>query len=78
MECASDPIPVKLVQQLLGHFHSPLHSSPPETQKTLFQTIIRQIHFGIQKDMRSIELEFNLQVQQHFFKLAPSKYIIIL
>lgn len=28
MECTSDPIPVKLVQQLLGQFHSLLHSSP--------------------------------------------------
>ncbi|WP_083677863.1 recombinase family protein [Paenibacillus sp. FSL R7-0337] len=72
MECASDPIPVKQVQQLLGQFHSLLHSSPPETQKTLFQSVIRQIRFGVPKDMRTIELEFNPQVQQHFFELAPS------
>lgn len=64
MDCASDPIPVKLVQQLLGQFHSLLHSSPPETQKTLFQSVIQQIHYGVPKDMRSIELEFNPQVQQ--------------
>lgn len=62
MECASDPIPVKQVQ----------HSSPPETQKTLFQSVIRQIHFGVPKDMRTIELEFSPKVQQHFFELAPS------
>lgn len=57
---------------MLGQFYSLLHSSPPETQKALFQSVIRQIHFGVPKDMRSIELEFNPQVQQHFFELAPS------
>ncbi|OBZ08331.1 hypothetical protein A8L34_23720 [Bacillus sp. FJAT-27264] len=66
MECASDPIPVKQVQQLLGQFHSLLLSSLPETQKTLFQSVIKQIHFSVPTDMRSIELEFNPQVQQHF------------
>ncbi|MEK4881327.1 MULTISPECIES: hypothetical protein [Paenibacillus] len=35
MECASDPIPVKQVQQLLGQFRSLPLSSPPETQKTI-------------------------------------------
>ncbi|AIQ34451.1 MULTISPECIES: hypothetical protein [Paenibacillus] len=44
----------------------------PETQKALFQSVIKQIHFSIAKDMRSIELEFNPQVRQHFFKLTPS------
>ncbi|OMF60997.1 hypothetical protein BK141_21845 [Paenibacillus sp. FSL R5-0765] len=30
-----------------------------EALKPLFQSVIRQIHFGVPKDMRSIELDFN-------------------
>ncbi|MNM23438.1 hypothetical protein D3C81_338420 [compost metagenome] len=38
-------------------------------QNALFQSVIRQIHFGVPKDMRSIELEFN--PQELFFKNLP-------
>jgi hypothetical protein len=52
----------------LTQFHNLLKKSPPETQKTLLHTVVKQIHM---KD-RKKELEFDPTIQKHFFELAPS------
>lgn len=68
----SDPIPLQQVRQALAKFQGLLEEAPPETQKTLLQTVVKQIHMKDRRKVAGIELEFDQTVQKHFFELAPS------
>lgn len=68
----SDPIPLQQVRQALSQFQGVLSASPAETQKTLLQTVVKQIHVKNRRKVEGIELEFDPKVQKHFFELAPS------
>lgn len=71
-DSTSDPIPLQQVRQALSQFQSVLSESPAETQKTLLQTVVKQIHVKNGRKVEGIELEFDPKVQKHFFELAPS------
>jgi len=71
-DSTSDPVPLQLVRQALAQFQSLLEEAPPETQKTLLQTVVKQIHMKDRRKVAGIELEFDPTVQKHFFELAPS------
>lgn len=71
-DSTSDPIPLQQVSQVLKQFQRLLTDSPPEMQKTLLQTAIKQIHVKAGRKVESIELELDPTVQQHFFELALS------
>ncbi|MBP1994652.1 hypothetical protein J2Z66_006291 [Paenibacillus eucommiae] len=49
-----------------------LEEAPPETQKTLLQTVVKQVQMEDRRKVAGIELEFDPTVQKHFFELAPS------
>ncbi|WP_029192400.1 hypothetical protein [Paenibacillus harenae] len=68
----SDPVPLQHVRQALAQFHKLLEDVPPETQKTLLQTVVKQIHLKDRRKVAGIELEFDPTVQKHFFELALS------
>ena len=68
----SDPIPLHQVRQALAQFQGLLEEAPPETQKTLLQTVVKQVHMKDRRKVAGIELEFDQTVQKHFFELAPS------
>ncbi|TDF88857.1 recombinase family protein [Paenibacillus piri] len=68
----SDPVPLQQVRQALSQFHSLLAESQSETQKTLLQTVIKQVHMKDRRKVAGIELEFDPTVQKHFFELALS------
>ncbi|MHA6481648.1 recombinase family protein [Paenibacillus sp. strain BS8-2] len=68
----SDPVPLQQVRQALAQFQSLLEEAPPETQKTLLQTVVKQVHMKDRRKVAGIELEFDPTVQKHFFELAPS------
>lgn len=71
-DSTSDPIPLQQVRQALGQFHQLLKDSPPETQKTLLQTVVKQVHMKGPRNVSGIELELDPTIQKHFFELAPS------
>ncbi|MDH6429057.1 MULTISPECIES: recombinase family protein [unclassified Paenibacillus] len=68
----SAPIPAHHVRLLLTQFQRILSEAPPETQKTLLQTTIKQIHVQNGRKVESIELELDPTLQNHFFEQAPS------
>ncbi|MGM0884464.1 MAG: hypothetical protein ACQEXQ_25920 [Bacillota bacterium] len=68
----SDPVPLQHVRQAPAQFHKLLEDAPPETQKTLLQTVVKQIHMKDRSKVAGIELEFDPTVQKHFFELALS------
>ncbi|NEW09741.1 recombinase family protein [Paenibacillus sp. SYP-B3998] len=72
LDSTSDPVPLQQVQQALAQFQSLLEEAPPETQKTLLQTVVKQVHMKDRRKVAGIELEFDPTVQKHFFELAPS------
>lgn len=70
-DSTSAPVPLQKVRQALSCLPA---KAPPETQKKLLQTVVKQVNM---KDRRKvagtdIELEFDLTIQKHFFELAPS------
>ena len=67
----SDPIPLQQVRQALSHSKACLARHPQITQKTLLQTVVKQIHVKNRRKVEGIELEFDPKVQKHFFELAP-------
>jgi len=71
-DSTSDPVPLQQVRQALTQFHKLLAEAPPETQKTLLQTVVKQVHMKDRRNVAGIELEFDPTVQKHFFELAPS------
>jgi site-specific DNA recombinase len=71
-DSTSDPVPLQQVRHAPAQFHSLLKEAPPETQKTLLQTVVRQVHMKDRRKVAGIELEFDPTVQKHFFELAPS------
>ncbi|SED13024.1 recombinase family protein [Paenibacillus sp. GP183] len=71
-ENVSEPIPLQQVRRVLGKFHELLESSPAETQKTLLQTIVKQIFVQKGQKFEGIELEFDEHVKKCFLGLAPS------
>ena len=68
----SDPVPLQQVRRALSQFHKLLEESPPETQKTLLQTVVKQIHMKDRRKVAGIELELDPTIEKHFFELAPS------
>ncbi|WP_409340840.1 hypothetical protein [Paenibacillus sp. MBLB4367] len=71
-DSTSDPIPLQHVRQALSRFQEMLEASPPETQKTLFQTMVKQVHVKDGRTPQGIELEIDAKLQKHFFEFAPS------
>lgn len=71
-DSTSAPIPLQQVRQALSQFQSLLEEAPPETQKTLLQTVVKQAHMKDRRKVAGIELEFDPTAQKHFFELAPS------
>ncbi|RAV19462.1 hypothetical protein [Paenibacillus contaminans] len=57
---------------MLSQFHKMLTASPIETQKSLLQTIVKQIHVKKGQKIEGIELEFDEKVNACFLGLAPS------
>jgi site-specific DNA recombinase len=68
----SAPIPAQQVRLALTQFQHMLAESPPETQKALLQTAIKQIHVKNGRKVEGIELELDPALQNHFFEPAPS------
>lgn len=68
----AEPVPLQQVRSVLDKFHELLESSPVETQKTLLQTIVKQIFVQKGQKFEGIELEFDEQVKKCFLGLAPS------
>ncbi|XEC95067.1 hypothetical protein AB6A23_00270 [Paenibacillus tarimensis] len=62
----SDPVPLQQVRKALAQFHKLLEDAPPETQKTLLQTVIKQVHMKDMRKVAGIEFEFDPTVQKHF------------
>ncbi|WP_442600560.1 hypothetical protein [Paenibacillus sp. KN14-4R] len=54
------------------HFNGLLQTSPVETQKTLIQTIVKQIAVQQGQKLRGIELEFDETLRQCLVVAAPS------
>lgn len=48
-------VPLQHVQQALAQFHKLLEDAPPETQKTLLQTVVKQIHMKDRRKVAGIE-----------------------
>jgi site-specific DNA recombinase len=71
-DSTSDPIPLQHVRHALSRFQEMLESSPPETQKTLLQTMVKRVHVKDGRSPQGIELEIDTKLQKHFFELAPS------
>lgn len=71
-DSTSDPVPLQQVRQALTQFHKLLAEAPPETQKTLLQTAVKQVHMKDRRKVAGVELEFDPTIQKHFFELAPS------
>ncbi|RAV00163.1 recombinase family protein [Paenibacillus sp. YN15] len=71
-DSTSNPIPLQQVRLALSQFHRLLKGSPPETQKTLLQTVVKQVHMKGPRNVSGIELELDPTIQKHFFELAPS------
>ncbi|RNB62017.1 recombinase family protein [Brevibacillus gelatini] len=69
----SSPISIKEVREVLTMFHKLLENSPLNTQKTLLQTVIKQVHVKKNgKELEGIELEFDEGIKKCFLTLAPS------
>jgi hypothetical protein len=71
-DSTSDPVPLQQVRKALTKFQRLLAESPPETQKTLPQTVVKQIHVKDGRKVEGIEIELAPTVHKHFFELAPS------
>ncbi|QHW32237.1 hypothetical protein GZH47_16460 [Paenibacillus rhizovicinus] len=71
-DSTSAPVPLQQVRQALAQFQSLLEGAPPETQKTLLQTVVKQVHMKDRRKVAGIELEFDPTVQKHIFELVPS------
>ncbi|MGO0063859.1 recombinase family protein [Brevibacillus fluminis] len=70
---SSNPISIKEVRAVMTKFHNLLESSPHNTQKTLLQTVIKQVHIKkAGKEIEGIELEFDEGIKKYFLTLAPS------
>ncbi|GGD79586.1 hypothetical protein [Paenibacillus nasutitermitis] len=67
-----EPIPLQLVRKALSDFNGLLQTSPVETQKTLIQTIVKQIAVQQGQKLRGIELEFDETLRQCLVVAAPS------
>lgn len=68
----AEPIPSRLVHKALSDFNGLLQTSPVETQKTLIQTIVKQIAVQQGQKLRGIELEFDETLRQCLVVAAPS------
>ena len=71
-ENQAEPIPLQLVRKALSDFNGLLQTSPVETQKTLIQTIVKQIAVQQGQKLRGIELEFDETLRQCLVVAAPS------
>lgn len=71
-ENQAEPIPLQFVRKALSDFNGLLQTSPVETQKTLIQTIVKQIAIQQGQKLRGIELEFDETLQQCLVVAAPS------
>ncbi|WP_431085735.1 hypothetical protein [Paenibacillus sp. 8b26] len=68
----AESIPLQLVRKALSDFNGLLQSSPVENQKTLIQTIVKQIAVQQGQKLRGIELEFDETLRQYLVVAAPS------
>ncbi|WP_410770162.1 recombinase family protein [Fontibacillus sp. BL9] len=71
-ENQAEPIPLQLVRKTLSDFNGLLQTSPVETQKTLIQTIVKQIAVQQGQKLRGIELKFDETLRQCLVVAAPS------
>ncbi|EMT52647.1 hypothetical protein I532_13359 [Brevibacillus borstelensis AK1] len=70
---SSNPISIKEVRAVMTQFYNLLEASPHNTQKTLLQTVIKQVHIKkAGKEIEGIELEFDEGIKKYFLTLAPS------
>lgn len=65
-QSTADPTPLDQVRQALSQFHKMLAVSPVETQKSLLQTLAKQIHVKKGQKIEGIELEFYENVNAYF------------
>lgn len=62
-------IPYEVVKNTLSNFHKLLEITAPEDKKTLLQLIISKITIKDKKDVDSIELHFDENVQKYFINI---------
>ncbi|GIQ63932.1 hypothetical protein PACILC2_25000 [Paenibacillus cisolokensis] len=74
-DSTSDPVPLQQVRKALTKFQRLLAESPPETQKTLPQTVVKQIHVKDGRKVEGIEIELAPTVHKHFLNspLPPKR-----
>ncbi|WP_258959308.1 hypothetical protein [Paenibacillus tyrfis] len=64
----ADPVSYELVRSLVGRFDSLLRRSPFPQRKTLTHLIVKRITLDDRKRVSNVELAFNEETEEHFFK----------